>query len=268
MLGKLCAKLWEMFMQLNYKQIGQGSDVVLIHGLFGSLENLNVIAKPLSEHFRVTNVDLRNHGLSPHSDEMDYLAMANDIVQLMATLKIQKAHIVGHSMGGKVAMQVALTHSELVDKLVVLDIAPVSYPARHTQILEALNAVKNADISDRKQADLIMQPYIEELGVRQFLLKSLYKNDEGKFVWRFNLSVLDNKYSTITDNINANNSCLCETLFIKGNDSDYILAEHRDAINALFKNVSAKIIHGAGHWLHAQKPQAVNKAINDFLTTV
>lgn len=266
--GKLCAKLWEMFMQLNYKQIGQGSDVVLIHGLFGSLENLNVIAKPLSEHFRVTNVDLRNHGLSPHSDEMDYLAMANDIVQLMATLKIQKAHIVGHSMGGKVAMQVALTHSELVDKLVVLDIAPVSYPARHTQILEALNAVKNADISDRKQADLIMQPYIEELGVRQFLLKSLYKNDEGKFVWRFNLSVLDNKYSTITDNINANNSCLCETLFIKGNDSDYILAEHRDAINALFKNVSAKIIHGAGHWLHAQKPQAVNKAINDFLTAV
>lgn len=268
MLGKLCAKLWEMFMQLNYKQIGQGSDVVLIHGLFGSLENLNVIAKPLSEHFRVTNVDLRNHGLSPHSDEMDYLAMANDIVQLMATLKIQKAHLIGHSMGGKVAMQVALTHSELVDKLVVLDIAPVSYPARHTKILEALNAVKNADISDRKQADLIMQPYIEELGVRQFLLKSLYKNDEGKFVWRFNLSVLDNKYSTITDNINANNSCLCETLFIKGNDSDYILAEHRDAINALFKNVSAKIIHGAGHWLHAQKPQAVNKAINDFLTTV
>ena len=255
-------------MQLNYKQIGQGSDVVLIHGLFGSLENLNVIAKPLSEHFRVTNVDLRNHGLSPHSDEMDYLAMATDIVELMATLKIQKAHLIGHSMGGKVAMQVALTHSELVDKLVVLDIAPVSYPARHTQILEALNSVKNADISDRKQADLIMQPYIEELGVRQFLLKSLYKNDEGKFVWRFNLSVLDNKYSTITDNINANNSCLCETLFIKGNDSDYILAEHRDAINALFKNVSAKIIHGAGHWLHAQKPQAVNKAINDFLTTV
>jgi esterase len=255
-------------MQLNYKQIGQGPDVVLIHGLFGSLENLNVIAKPLSEHFCVTNVDLRNHGLSPHSDEMDYLAMANDIVELMAKLKIQKAHLVGHSMGGKVAMQVALNHSDLVDKLVVLDIAPVSYPARHIQIIEALNAVKNADINDRKQADLVMQPYIEELGVRQFLLKSLYKNDAGKLVWRFNLSVLDNKYSTITDNINANNSCLCETLFIKGNDSDYILAEHREAINALFKNVSAKIIHGAGHWLHAQKPQAVNKAINDFLTTV
>lgn len=255
-------------MQLNYKQIGQGPHVILIHGLFGSLENLNVIAKPLSEHFCITNVDLRNHGLSPHSDEMDYDAMASDIVELMVTLNIKKAHIVGHSMGGKVAMQLALTHPELVDKLVVLDIAPVSYPARHTQILAALNIIKNADISDRKQADLLMQPYINELGVRQFLLKSLYKNDNGQFVWRFNLSVLDKKYSIITDNINANNSCLCETLFIKGNDSDYILAEHRDAINALFKNVSAKIIHGAGHWLHAQKPQAVNKAINDFLTAI
>ena len=130
-------------MQLNYKQIGQGPDVVLIHGLFGSLENLNVIAKPLSEHFCVTNVDLRNHGLSPHSDEMDYTAMANDVVELMTALNIQKAHLVGHSMGGKVAMQIALSHTDLVDKLVVLDIAPVSYPARHTQILEALNAVKN-----------------------------------------------------------------------------------------------------------------------------
>ena len=188
-------------MQLNYKQIGQGPDVVLINGLFGSLENLNVIAKPLSEHFCVTNVDLRNHGLSPHSGEMDYLAMANDIVELMAKLKIQKAHLVGHSMGGKVAMQVALTHSELVDKLVVLDIAPVSYPARHTQIIEALNSVKNADISDRKQADLVMQPYIEELGVRQFLLKSLYKNDAGKFVWRFNLSVLDKSKTRHKNNI-------------------------------------------------------------------
>lgn len=255
-------------MQLNYKQSGQGPNVILIHGLFGSLENLNVIAKPLSEHFCVTNVDLRNHGRSQHSDEMDYPAMASDIVELMTRLNIDKAHLVGHSMGGKVAMQVALTHSELVDKLVVLDIAPVSYPARHSQILKALNTVSDADINDRKQADSLMQPYIPELGVRQFLLKSLYKNEDGHLVWRFNLAVLDEKYTNITDNINANSSCLCETLFIKGNDSDYITADHRQAISALFTNVSAKIIHGAGHWLHAQKPQAVNKAINDFLTAV
>ncbi|WP_372762875.1 alpha/beta fold hydrolase [Pseudoalteromonas sp.] len=253
-------------MQLNYQQQGQGPHVILIHGLFGSLENLNVIAKPLSESYTVTNVDLRNHGRSPHSDEMNYPAMAQDIIELLAQLNIDNAHIIGHSMGGKVAMQLALAHPERVNKLVVLDIAPVSYPARHTQIIQALKAVANSSVSDRKQADAIMQPYIDELGVRQFLLKSLAKNETGNFAWRFNLTSLDKNYAIITDNINENTSCLCDTLFIKGNDSDYILAEHRPAINALFTNARAKIIHGAGHWLHAQKPMAVNKAITDFLS--
>ena len=255
-------------MQLNYKQQGQGPHVILIHGLFGSLENLNVIAKPLSEFYTVTNVDLRNHGKSPHSDTMTYAAMAQDIIELLTHLNIDKAHIIGHSMGGKVAMELALTHPEHVNKLIVLDIAPVSYPARHTKIIQALKAVAKESITDRKHADAIMQPFIDELGVRQFLLKSLAKNDEGNFAWRFNLLSLDKNYSIITDNVNENNSCLCDTLFIKGNDSDYILAEHRAAINARFSNASAKIIHGAGHWLHAQKPLAVNKAINDFLTAI
>ena len=252
-------------MQLNYKQLGQGPDVILIHGLFGSLENLNVIAKPLSEHFTVTNVDLRNHGLSPHSDEMSYPAMAKDIVELLQHLNIKKAHIIGHSMGGKVAMELALTQPELIEKLIVLDIAPVTYPPRHTKILQALNAVASEHIEDRKHADHLMQPYIDELGVRQFLLKSLAKNEAGKLTWRFNLPVLDKKYSNILSNVNENNSCLCDTLFIKGNDSDYILPEYRTAIVTRFKNTKAKIIHGAGHWLHAQKPMAVNKAISDFL---
>lgn len=252
-------------MQLNFNQQGQGPNVILIHGLFGSLENLNVIAKPLSEYFTVTNVDLRNHGLSPHSKEMNYPTMANDIVNLMTALNMPNAHIIGHSMGGKVAMELALTHSKYVNKLVVLDIAPINYPPRHTDILTALNLVAQKKITQRKQADLIMQPYIEETAVRQFLLKSLFKNEAQVFDWRFNLAVIGKEYSTIIANINENNSCLCETLFIKGNDSDYILAEHQGAIKKQFKHVKAKIIHGAGHWLHAQKPQAVNKVILDFL---
>ncbi|MBQ4832358.1 alpha/beta fold hydrolase [Pseudoalteromonas sp. MMG010] len=252
-------------MLLNYKQIGTGEDVILIHGLFGSLENLNVIAKPLSEHYKVTNVDLRNHGGSFHSPQMNYEAMADDICSLMDSLGIKKAHIIGHSMGGKVAMQLALTHSDKINKLVVLDIAPVEYPARHTKIIHALKHVQEKQVNDRKQADLLMQPFIEELGVRQFLLKSLTKNENNEYHWRFNLAVLDEKYRTITANVNENNSCLCDTLFIKGNDSDYILPEHKDAIISRFKNTSVKIIHGAGHWLHAQKPQAVNKIIQDFL---
>ena len=252
-------------MLLNYKQLGQGPDVILIHGLFGSLENLNVIANSLAENFTVTNIDLRNHGRSPHSEIMDYPVMADDVLNLMVHLNISKAHIVGHSMGGKVAMQIAHSSPELVNKLVVLDIAPVAYQSRHDDIIAALKLVEQHAVNDRKHADQLMQQLIPELGVRQFLLKSYAKNDKGQLQWRFNLAALSEKYSNILTNIKANDSCLCDTLFIKGNDSDYILPEYRGAIMAQFSNAKAKIIHGAGHWLHAQKPQAVNKSINDFL---
>lgn len=252
-------------MLLNYKQSGQGSPVILIHGLFGSLENLNVIANSLAENFLVINIDLRNHGRSFHSDEMDYTCMSQDIIQLMSELNIENAHFVGHSMGGKVAMQMAHLYPEKINRLVVLDIAPVTYSPRHTSIFTALKNVADQSISDRKQADTLMQNDIPELGVRQFLLKSLAKNEQGKFNWRFNLATLDKQYENILSDIKANDSCLCDTLFIKGNDSDYILPEYKEAIMARFKNAKAKIIHGAGHWLHAQKPQAVNKLISDFL---
>ncbi|MCQ8876802.1 alpha/beta fold hydrolase [Pseudoalteromonas shioyasakiensis] len=252
-------------MLLNYKQLGQGSPVILIHGLFGSLENLNVIAKALAENFLVINVDLRNHGRSPHSETMDYASMSEDIIALMTHLNITSAHFVGHSMGGKVAMQVAHLFPDKVNRLVVLDIAPVAYQARHTSIFKALKNVASQPIADRKHADTLMQQDIAELGVRQFLLKSLAKDQAGELTWRFNLDVLSNCYENILSDIKANDSCLCDTLFIKGNDSDYILPEYKEAIMTRFKNAKAKIIHGAGHWLHAQKPQAVNKSISDFL---
>ncbi|BBN81539.1 acyl-CoA esterase [Pseudoalteromonas sp. A25] len=253
-------------MLLNYSQTGHGPNVVLIHGLFGSLDNLNVIAKALSEHFTVTNVDLRNHGHSFHDETMDYPTMANDIVSLMDHLDISHAHLVGHSMGGKVAMQVAMLTQQRVDKLVVLDIAPVTYHARHDAIISALNAVSNStQLQSRSDADKLMAANIDEPGVRQFLLKSLAKNSENKFEWRFNLAVISANYDKIISNINETHSCLCDTLFIKGNDSDYVLPEHKEAIMKIFPNARAKVIHGAGHWLHAQKPQAVNRSIIDFL---
>ncbi|WP_421418293.1 alpha/beta fold hydrolase [Pseudoalteromonas lipolytica] len=254
-------------MLLNYQQSGQGSHVVLIHGLFGSLENLNVIAKALSENYTVTNIDLRNHGKSFHSDSMNYSVMAADVLELLNHLNINKAHIVGHSMGGKVAMQLALNYPERVEKLVVMDISPVANKPRHSAIFKGLNDVANSAVTDRKAADEILAKQIPELGVRQFLLKSFAKNEQGQYQWRFNLAVLDQQYENILAQLDENDSCLCDTLFIKGNDSDYILAEHRPVIMALFPNSKAKIIHGAGHWLHAQKPLAVNKAISDFLAS-
>ncbi|WP_417699221.1 alpha/beta fold hydrolase [Pseudoalteromonas lipolytica] len=254
-------------MLLNYQQSGQGSHVVLIHGLFGSLENLNVIAKALSENYTVTNIDLRNHGKSFHSDSMNYTVMAADVLELLNHLNINKAHIVGHSMGGKVAMQLALSYPERVEKLVVMDISPVANKPRHSAIFKGLNDVANSAVTDRKAADEILAKQIPELGVRQFLLKSFAKNEQGQYQWRFKLAVLDQQYENILAQLDENDSCLCDTLFIKGNDSDYILAEHRPVIMALFPNSKAKIIHGAGHWLHAQKPLAVNKAISDFLAS-
>ena len=252
-------------MLLNYQQLGQGPDVVLIHGLFGSLENLNVIAKALAENYTVTNVDLRNHGRSFHSETMNYEVMADDIYNLLKNLNISNAHIIGHSMGGKAAMQLALKHKDVVNKLVVLDISPVANKPRHSAIFAGLNEVAESNVADRKAADLLLAKHIDEMGVRQFLLKSFAKNDQGQYQWRFNLDVLYQQYENILSQLDENDSCLCDTLFVKGNDSDYILAEHRPMIISLFPNAKAKVIHGAGHWLHAQKPLAVNKAISDFL---
>ncbi|WP_062569138.1 MULTISPECIES: alpha/beta fold hydrolase [Pseudoalteromonas] len=252
-------------MLLNYQQSGQGPDVVLIHGLFGSLENLNVIAKALAENYTVTNVDLRNHGKSFHSETMNYEVMADDIYNLLKHLNISNAHIIGHSMGGKAAMQLALKHKDVVNKLVVLDISPVANKPRHSAIFAGLNEVAESSVADRKAADQLLAKHIDEMGVRQFLLKSFAKNDQGQYQWRFNLDVLYQQYENILSQLDENDSCLCDTLFVKGNDSDYILAEHRPMIISLFPNAKAKVIHGAGHWLHAQKPLAVNKAISDFL---
>ncbi|TMP28152.1 alpha/beta hydrolase [Pseudoalteromonas rubra] len=256
-------------MLLNYKLSGQplgsAEPVVLLHGLFGSLENLNIIARALGESYAVINLDLRNHGLSFKSDVMDYPSMAQDVLTLLEHLKIEKAHLVGHSMGGKVAMQVAMLDESKIHKLVVLDIAPVNYHPRHDSIIQALNAVASAQVTSRTEADTIMKAFIDEQGVRGFLLKSLAKGEHGEFNWRFNLAVIEANYDKIISNINTTHSCLCDTLFLKGNNSDYILAEHKDAIMQAFSNARAKIIQGAGHWLHAEKPQAVNRSIIDFI---
>ncbi|TMP35800.1 alpha/beta fold hydrolase [Pseudoalteromonas rubra] len=256
-------------MLLNYKLSGQpmgsAEPVVLLHGLFGSLENLNIIARALGESYTVINLDLRNHGLSFKSDVMDYPSMAQDVLTLLKHLNVDKAHLVGHSMGGKVAMQVAMLDESIIHKLIVLDIAPVNYPPRHDTIIQALNAVASTAVASRSEADAIMQTYIAEQGVRGFLLKSLAKDEQNILNWRFNLAVIEANYDKIISNINTTHSCLCDTLFLKGNNSDYIMAEHKDAIMQAFSNARAKIIQGAGHWLHAEKPQAVNRSIIDFI---
>jgi esterase len=249
---------------LHYKQQGKGKDVILIHGLFGSLENLNMIAKGLKDDYRVTNIDVRNHGLSFHDESMDYDELAQDVVNLMATLDIEQASILGHSMGGKIAMQIALEHSIKVNKLIVADIAPVAYPSHHSHIIKGLQSIDLALVSNRKDADSQLALFVDDIGVRQFLLRNLFATD-GKFSFKCNLNFIEKSYSQIMKAYQGEQHFCGETLFIKGGESNYITAEHRTIINRLFPHSRAKIIQGAGHWLHAEKTVAFNKIVNDFL---
>lgn len=248
---------------LHYQQTGQGPDILLIHGLFGSLENLGMVTRALQTDFRVTAVDVRNHGRSFHHQDTSYDAMVEDMVHVMDHLDIDKSHVLGHSMGGKIAMALALNHPTRVGKLVVADIAPVTYQAHHNQIFAGLSNVKLDAIQSRQDADKQLAAYVEEPGVRQFLLKNLEKTPSG-FRWKMNLNVLKDKYAEILSSPESG-TFEGQSLFIKGGNSNYILPEHREAIVSRFPNSSAKIIQGAGHWLHAEKSVAFNKIVLDFL---
>ncbi|WP_286232860.1 alpha/beta fold hydrolase [Thalassotalea sediminis] len=249
---------------LHYQQQGSGSDLILIHGLLGSLENLNMVAKPLSLQYKVTNVDVRNHGASPHIDDMNYESLAKDIIDTMDALDITQASILGHSMGGKIAMQVALQYPHRINKLIIADIAPVAYPPHHEKIFAGLNAIELDNIANRKEADATLSAYVPEPGIRQFLLRNLTKQRDH-FIFKCNLAFLTHRYAQIMAAYQGNEQFSGQTLFIKGGESQYITSDHRETINRLFPNAKAKIIQGAGHWLHAEKTTAFNKIVGDFL---
>lgn len=253
-----------MTKKLHYQQQGSGIDIILIHGLLGSLENLNMVAKSLKDNYRVTNIDVRNHGLSFHENSMTYRELAQDIVTLMEDIGIESSHILGHSMGGKIAMELALEHSEKVEKLIVADIAPVSYPSHHAHIIEGLQSINVENIKSRKDADNQLSTFVDEVGIRQFLLRNLVIKD-GKFNFKCNLDNIEKCYQQIMMKYQGDQKFTGETLFIKGGNSTYITTDHRDIIKQLFPNSRAKIIQGAGHWLHAEKPTAFNKIVKDFL---
>lgn len=249
---------------VNFQQQGSGADIVLIHGLLGSLENLNMVAKGLIENYRVTSIDVRNHGASFHQNNMDYNELAQDVINLLDHLGIEKSHILGHSMGGKIAIQTALLFPDRVNKLVIADIAPVEYPPHHQQILAGLQAINLPSLNNRKDADQQLQPYVELASTRQFLLRNL-TNTNGNFSFKCNLANITQCYTQIMQGYDGDKIFDGATLFIKGGNSDYILAKYQAQITAILPNSQAKIIQGAGHWLHAEKTVAFNKIVNDFI---
>lgn len=259
-------KLNYQFFPITDSQLQQPV-VVLIHGLFGNLDNLGVARKYLNQTYPVLSVDLRNHGQSPWSDEMNYAAMSQDIITLMNDLSIDHAHFIGHSMGGKTAMAVALAAPERVLSLTVADIAPVQYQEnRHQAVITALQSVLDAQIPTRREADQKMAEFISETGVRQFLLKSFIPHSTR--TWQFNVEVIANCYADIMDWPFDTESYSGKTLFIKGSLSDYLLAEHQSAIQKHFPAAKAHIMHGCGHWVHAEKPELFHQILHKFLSTV
>ncbi len=249
---------------LNYKIEGEGHPLILIHGLFGSLDNLGVLSRVLKDTHQVINVDLRNHGQSFHSETHSYEAMAEDLLVLMEHLKIEHAIFVGHSMGGKVAMRYASLAPHKVTKLVVLDMAPVDYNVRrHDSVFHAIQQTELASPTSRSQAMTVLDSHLTEAGVAQFLGKSIFKTEHG-LKFRFNTQSLHDNYHNIIgwDHVPATQT---PTLFIKGGNSDYLLPEHQASIQAQYPNAKAHIIANTGHWLHAEKPQEVLRVINKFI---
>lgn len=255
-------KLGLNFLYQPAKHNPNAQTMVFLHGLFGDMNNLGIIAKSFEEDYSVLRVDLRNHGRSFHSVEMNYSLIAQDLKALFVEQNIQNAIVVGHSMGGKSAMALANLAPELVDKLIVIDIAPVTYTqSRHKQIFEGLFAVKMAKPETRQHAKTVMAEYIPDQGIQQFMLKSFDAQSEQLF--RFNLTALHQNYQNLMDwnEVFVN----IPTLFIKGALSDYIQSAHTETILKQFPHAKSFIVANADHWVHAEKPETVVRAIKKFL---
>ena len=246
--------------------------MVILHGLFGTLDNWQTLARRWATEagLRVVSVDLRNHGRSFHSPEHSYALMAQDVLALFDHLQLgADTTLLGHSMGGKVAMRLALDHPARLARLVVVDISPRFSDMQHqNDVLAGLHAVNLTGISNRQEADAALAQYIHNVGTRQFLLKNLYRKDDNSFAWRINLDVLNAQLPAIGEATEGVVPFLKPTLFIRGGNSDYITTDDKlHGIPALFPNSEVATVVDAGHWVHAEKPEEVFGLVQAFATS-
>lgn len=250
---------------LNHKSYGAGDPIIILHGLFGTLDNWQTIARQLSEDCKVYLLDQRNHGKSPHTGRFDYKDMADDLKDFMDSEGITSANILGHSMGGKTAMQFALRYPESVRTLIVVDIAPKSYEGGHQQIFDALFDLDLSVIESRKAADEQLQSRIPDDGVRLFLLKNLTRKKTGGYGWKMNLPVIYESYPAILSSIESDTTFDGPTLFLRGERSKYVKTSDGDLIRALFPMAEIAVVGGAGHWIHAEQPKILLNAVQRFI---
>jgi esterase len=252
-------------MKLAYREYGYGTPLVILHGLFGQSDNWNSLAKVFSEQgFRVFTVDLRNHGLSPHSEEWDYPVMAEDLNGFLIEHKLEEPILLGHSMGGKVLLFFEQFYPGRAAKLIIADIAARHYPPHHQKVIKALKAVNLDEITSRKEAEAVMLNYLDDFGTRQFLLKNIYWKESDRMDWRFDLNVISKKIETIGIEVPAFKS-KTPTLVLRGEKSDYINGNDVADFKLRFSNLELETIGGAGHWLHAEKPKEFSEAVLQFI---
>ncbi len=255
---------------LNAQVTGSGRPMVVLHGLFGAARNWSGVARRLGEQWQVHALDLRNHGESPWRDSMDYRAMAADVVAYMDAQGLGTPVLIGHSMGGKVAMTAALEHGNRFSALVVADIAPVAYRSTLSSFVEAMLAVPLDQLDRRSQAEPHLREVVKDPGVRQFLLQNLTQDAGGPLRWRINLEVLKAEMGSVIGFPALPDGTRFEgpTLFVRGELSDYVRDSHRPTIDRLFPNAVMAAIKGSGHWVHAEKPDAFIETVQGFLARV
>lgn len=252
-------------MELNYKQYGkEGKHLIILHGLFGMLDNWHTLSGAFSEKFRTWILDQRNHGKSPHSHEFNYEVMAEDLREFMEQHGIEQAHIIGHSMGGKTAMQFAFMYPEKVDKLIIADIAPKGYDSRHDELISALKGLDLSKAERRQDADEMLAKEIGQAGVRQFLLKNMAR-ENGGYVWKMALDEIVENYDTIIGPVDMDAVYEKPTLFIKGGNSDYIEEEDKEEIRRQFPKAQFVTLENTGHWVHAEDPARFKDVVLEFL---
>lgn len=262
-------------MELAFHRSGAGQPLVILHGLYGSSDNWHTAGRILSASFEVFLVDLRNHGKSPHNPEHTYDAMREDLYGFFLSHNIENAILVGHSMGGKTAMSFSFKYGRLIEKLVVVDISPLPYNTEnynvfsiHERIISALQQTDPALITSREEADRMLSTAIPWKHIRQFLLKNLKRKDHGKFAWSLNIEAVASNLGNIMAGVWPEESAIpvqMETLFIKGENSRYIVEKDINAINSVFSNVILTTIPGAGHWVHAEQPELFMDTLCRFL---
>lgn len=242
----------------------RGTPLIILHGLFGSATNWRSIAKKLAQRLSIYALDLRNHGRSAHSPHMSYPAMAEDVRAFMDQNEVSQAHLLGHSMGGKTAMQLALETPDRVERLIVADIAPAPSASNYAAILDAMSEVELTGINTRAEADAAFAPYIKDAGMRTFLLQNLRQNSDG-FAWRIGLHGIAHSQEALLDFAPPDTAFDGATLFLRGANSDYVRESDYPLISRYFTHATVETIAEAGHWLHAERPQEFVQHVNKFL---